>query len=703
MLKKFDQESRNLFWLSAIAVIEGLFILIIAGWISSLIPLEAKLDGLFSQYHQFVHPERDTSIYRIFVVSAVVIYCCLLVFFHKRLSEPGLASRLKRYWIVQGCLLGFICLTIFKIFVYAAPPLAVNLLRGLIVVAFISKACWRWFDRLLLSADRWLIHLDGKGKWIILAHGAVCLSLFIALYVPDVSCVIAKLYSGDGFHHFDAFVMAPAWAAFKGSVLNVDHYSQYGLGMPNMIAALSRFVGGFSYESVLRVLVLLVVIYFILVYAFLHLWLRNTAVAVAGVLLAVRCQMFFMNADELIWQFPMITVVRYFFDIIFFILVCLHLRTTNRTLIAASGLVCGLALFYISGTGIYLLAAYYAYVFFVFFMPHTRPLIYRTAKDILFIVLLFMIPLAAGLLFIFWETGPAVLTGEFWKNSTEMIRFATQGLHAIPVMDILKNKSFFNFFMALAVLLTYLFTLIFVTGLHWFGRLNRESLVAAVLSVYGLCSYHYFVLRSTPGAYFAVSVPFVLILAFWAREAIRYLGSALQRRIGLFLSVAAILALLTTDSFTRYPHLFNAQRSLCASEIQHMAETFISPDDVALIRRLTGADERVCLISSFEVATLIASDRKPFFYMFNLVHSRAMPMREFGGWKLIGPYQFKRMMKRLSGEAPPYVFIEYKLISGALPEIYYRHYRTFSECVDYLKAHYRPVEVGKYLAALKRI
>jgi len=83
------------------------------------------------------------------------------------------------------------------------------------------------------------------------------------------------------------------------------------------------------------------------------------------------------------------------------------------------------------------------------------------------------------------------------------------------------------------------------------------------------------------------------------------------------------------------------------------------------------------------------------------VHSRSMKMREFGGWKLITPHQFNRMMNQVKQEKPEYIFIESKLVSGILPAFYYNHYKTLKIFVTYIKQHYRPFAMGKYLVALK--
>ncbi len=702
MTFEFDHEQKNLFWITLVAVIESFFILIVAGWISSKVPLKAGLDVVYPIYQDRVHPERDTAIYRIFVLSAVFIQIGLIGFFRRRLADPALGWQLKRYGLTQACLLLAICFTAFKIFLYDKPDMAIYAFRFTAIFAFFSKIFWKYFNRSLFKVGdilgRWRMTIGQRRLMDII----VCLLIALALFIPDIDRVVTKIYAGDGFHHWDAFVMAPGWAAYKGGALNVDHYSQYGVGMPNIVAGLSRFFGGFSYTSVMQIFVLLIIFYYIMVYFFLRRWLRNMALAVAGILLVIKFQMFIYGPGSFILQFPMNTAVRHFFDIFFFILLLYHLRTQKRFWVFAAGAAVGLAIFHVTGTGLYLLAAFWSYLFFLCLFPETRAMVYQRPADLVFISAGMISPLVVDILLLFLAVGPAVFSNTFWCNSFEMIAFVTGGLHAVPVLDNLSRGHFFHFFMAIVVAVTYMITLLSVPALVDKRKINRESLLASVLAVYGLCLYHYYVLRSVSMAYCTVGIPFVLILIFWTGQFWGVLTMRTRQRLGVVFVVAGVWALLTTHSFLAYPGFFRRPTEEDAGYKKRMAAEFISDQDVDLIRRLTSADESVCLFGSFEVATLIAADRKPFFYTFNLMHSRAMPVRTFGGWKLITPRLFQRMMDRLTGAEPRYVFIESRLINGNLPGIFYLHYTTLKECLDYLQMHYQPLQRGRYLVALER-
>ena len=42
--------------------------------------------------------------------------------------------------------------------------------------------------------------------------------------------------------------------------------------------------------------------------------------------------------------------------------------------------------------------------------------------------------------------------------------------------------------------------------------------MAAILSLYGLATYHYYIGRSAPTSYYVVCIPYVFILGFWAQR-----------------------------------------------------------------------------------------------------------------------------------------------------------------------------------------
>jgi len=699
--RKFPREVINVILLSLISVFVGFQFLAFLSWVFSHIPLKPELSSIYDIYQKTVHPERDTSLYRIFVITTIVIQICGIWIFHSKFNDPEWGVQLKRYFYAELTLTFLLGFVIFKIVIYDAPPMAMTVFKILLVMAFAVKLSWRFLSNFWLRLSQWLDNFTGSIWLTRLVDLGIPLSIFILLFVPQISYVISKLCVAEGFMHFDAFITSPGWAVFKGCILNIDTWSQYGYGMPFLVASLARILGGYTYENILLIFVWMTIVYYTLIYLFLRLWLKDIGVAVGGTLLAIYATMFSHGADYFVWQFPQSTVVRYFFDTMFFILILLHVRTTKGFFIIMGAVLAGINLFYMNDAGMFILVSFYAYGLLLLILPQARGLVYRSIKDIPFVTLCFILPIAVCFMLLLAVAGTQALSPLFWQNASEIIQFVTKGLNAIPVLRNLKDGQFGYFFLSMGVAVTYVFNLILIVSLNWIKKIDRQSIILAALSVYGLCMYHYYILRSASSSFLIVSVPFVLIICFWVQRFLAF-QDASQRKRGRLLFVSVVmLVFFSTPAVYNYPHIFNRSAKEVVRYKKDMADIFISQDDVDLIRRLTKPQDKVCLISSYETATLMAADRKPFFYTFSLVHSRSMKMREFGGWKLITPHQFNRMMNQVKQEKPEYIFIESKLVSGILPAFYYNHYKTLKIFVTYIKQHYRPFAMGKYLVALK--
>jgi hypothetical protein len=167
-----------------------------------------------------------------------------------------------------------------------------------------------------------------------------------------------------------------------------------------------------------------------------------------------------------------------------------------------------------------------------------------------------------------------------------------------------------------------------------------------------------------------------------------------------------ILLMVTDLGFINYPRLWNISGVSYRQRREKFAATqeahFISSQDVELIRRMTGPEDKVCLISAWDTATLIQADRKPFFYYFRLLTPRAMDQLDFGGTDLITWERLQKVLRQMEEEKPPLVFVEKKLYAAEIPAIYYTHYQDLFLIVQYLREHYVPVTKGKYLLALRR-
>ena len=95
--------------------------------------------------------------------------------------------------------------------------------------------------------------------------------------------------------------MGPTWAVAHGAVIDVDSNSQYGIGSIYIFVWLMKLLGGVSYLNLFTVLVGGCTVYFILVYVFCRLLLKNKLLALACWMMAFKAQIAF----ELAFPIPM--------------------------------------------------------------------------------------------------------------------------------------------------------------------------------------------------------------------------------------------------------------------------------------------------------------------------------------------------------------------------------------------------------------
>ncbi len=702
--KQCTPQIRNVFYITMIAVALGCQALALLTFAFHFVPVpEDATFTVLGPYKNLFSPEREMFFYRMFVLAVLGLQAAGVFLFRRKLSSGDLGSSLRRYACTETALLAVLLLFAFKLTVYG-PVRFLQVFFILVLLCCIGiKVCWPFCKRSFSCGgmERMLGRISPAFR--VWGHALAVSIIFLIVYVPpDVALTCIT----DNYIHLDSFVMSPGWAFLKGNVLNVDTISAYGVGMPAVLAILARACGGFEYTSVLGVLMGVAVVYFAISYGALCLWFRNPLLAFGAVLVMLKLHLFSHGPQHFIWQTPSATIIRYFWDSIFFLMLVRHVQTGGKKFLAAAALFSGVALCYLSDTGLYLLLAFYAYLFLTMLVPACRERLFPSRAAWMFGLSLIFVPwlvLASGLYLLI---GKQAFQPEFWQNTGEMIRLFTGGFGPLPISTALQDRQFFNFFLGLLVPLVYILTCAFVAVLVFLRAAHPRNILAVVWSVYGLGVYHYYVCRSGPTSFYAVIVPFVMVSGYWFYVALSLLPPPRRRVIAAGGLLVWTLLMVTDQGFINYPRLWNIsgisyserRETFAAAQKAH----FISPKDVDLIRRMTGPDDKVCLISAWDTATLIQADRKPFFYYFRLITPRAMDQLDFGGTDLITLERLQKVLRQLDEEKPPLVFIEKKLFAGGLPAIYYTHYPDLYLVVQYLRKHYTPVVTGKYLVALRR-
>ncbi len=534
-----------------------------------------------------------------------------------------------------------------------------------------------------------------------LADALVVLMLIAVIGATDVQQALAVIFTHDKFYHFDSLLMAPAWAHLNGLTLNSDVISQYSMVIPVVVGRLADAFGGFGYQSVLTVLVLLVTLYFIAFYWVLRSWLGSAVWAVFGILLALKLHMFHDGVTPVVWRFPSTTVVRYWFDLFALYAVWRHCATFQTKYLWAAFAVAGIALAYMTDTGLYLLFALYVYLAAYLIKGHRQGTGIQLSKQWPSFLVLCGMPFAIALGVLFSVQGPAVLTQQMWINAFEFAGYFLQGWGAIPMHEVLQDRQFFAFFMGFFIPAVYVWTLIYVGGKCLTGRAPWRDMFAVFLCVYGLFLYQYFVNRSALNSYYVVCLPYVGVVCYWLDALTRRSSVGLKRNIKLA-AIGIVVALLGANRwFALYPNVLSIKRDAWAQEEEAFKREFDFSSDARLIQGLTAPDERVALISNFETALLMGAQRKPFFYLFPLIESARCASHADGRNYLYTQERLIKTLRQIEDQKPRYIFIEKKFWQ-AYEKGSHKMSGTLRELLRQISGQYSHQEDGQYLAAFKR-
>ena len=231
---------------------------------------------------------------------------------------------------------------------------------------------------------------------------------------------------------------------------------------------------------------------------------------------------------------------------------------------------------------------------------------------------------------------------------------------------------------------------------------DEKKALPVILGVYGLGLYHYYVCRTAVVSYYTVCVPFILLAAYWFNEWLKGRDDSRRRSIVFLLLILTLGGLLTNQNFLRYPNLLNITQNRYELEKKYRDQNFVDPRDAQMIAKYTRPQQRVCLISSYETAWLMAADRKPLFYYFPLIESAPLRADLFVGTYVFTKDRMRQTLDEMARAESPYVFVEKKLYDGLLSKKYYQYFQTMSFLMQDLHRNYQPVAEGNFLMVLKR-
>jgi hypothetical protein len=514
--------------------------------------------------------------------------------------------------------------------------------------------------------------------------------LAASLWVPQAQKVLGRVYVWDQWRNWDASIMLPGWASLHGLGLNTDIISAWGMGAVFAISRWAQMSGGFDYGHVLLVLMVMVILYYGLLYAFLKVWLRSALLAAGLLAVAVKIQMFHTGISPLIWIFPQDTPVRHCLDIP--VLWCLwqHIRGGKNEYLVGAACGTGAALAWQISSGLCLLLALWGYLVFLLNMAKYRARMASSFCTLRRTLLYFFLPLAVMMLILFLIQGKAVFQLEFWKNTLEPVQLFLQGVGTVSIFSCLYDRHFFAFIMGFVVPVVYAWTLI-----------AAKDLFLVTVCIYGLGMYVHYLAHGSTSHYYAVGVPLVLVAGFWVSKLVQWFSEAQRLKILLLLSLGAWGALFTNIYFVYYPNIFDISRMDWRPEIDLFQAQSHLEQDAAMISRLVAPTQRAAVISSFEASLLMQAKRSVFFYYAPLVASQRLDTNGFAGTSVITQQRLAKTLNQITRQSPEYIFIEKRLL-GQWPSAFVQYFPGIALVLQYVGRHYLPQEQGMYLIAMHR-
>ncbi|MBI4309401.1 MAG: hypothetical protein HY591_03620 [Candidatus Omnitrophica bacterium] len=746
----------NYFLLTSIVCLISMQLTALLGRLLLLFPPGTGLAGrILPEWSGSLQPKWDLVLFLVFILAAVSGQAAALFWLKKDLKHGQWRRGALRYLGAEAVMTFLLLSAAYKMTIYDNSPfLAQRAFAVLAIGAVLMKLFWHELNTISGKAARLLADLSRLPVVHLGADAGSLVLIAAVIYVPGLDRVLAQLFIGEQFHHFDFFLMSPGWAYLNGQMPYVDAISQYGVGVVAVLSRLASLFGGFDYLPVLKMLITLVTGYYMLLYILVRYWLGSITLALAAFFVAFRLQMFHYGVSPLCWTYPSTTPVRFGLDIVWLALLLAHLRSGRVVFLALAAVYSGAALYYMTATGMCVLAAFYFYLAALLAVPHLRRH-YFPAPRVLGQAAGCGILAVACAFGLFWLTlGREVWSKTFWHNMTEYLMFFAHG-HAggvLPIYESLKYRHFWASFMGFLLPLSYLAALLFIGALVCLKKVRNEHLLAAVIAVYGLANYQYYVVRSAVTSYYMGALPFVLLACFWLALALEHLGPVWRRRVLGSALALSIYALTTNHNYISYPNLFNFSRDpmvditvaqrypdrqgyfnhlvkpmaeqdkLPVNSLGEVFEDIRAEDsfksdeelknyyrgefdfaqDARLIQSLTRAGERVAVLSSFETKILLQAKRTPLFYHLPMITSQPMRMRAYPADAAHSPNFLADTLRQLQQARPEYVFIQRIFLQQDVPASYLENNANITAIVRYVRGHYSVAGQGKYLAALKR-
>lgn len=191
-----------------------------------------------------------------------------------------------------------------------------------------------------------------RSAWDLVVPAAIV----ALIYVTAWRQVAGRVFLEETLLHWDYFAMGPGLAFRHGLALGTEVHSAYGVGWPLVFSALSEWIP-LSFGRMIQIASIYACMYLMGVYGFLRLNVRRPVSAALGTGLAVL-PMFLGLEGLIIWRVPNVSMMRWPMDIWCLIALAAYCRTRSRAWGVVAGGILGLAVLFVTDTGMELTAAF---------------------------------------------------------------------------------------------------------------------------------------------------------------------------------------------------------------------------------------------------------------------------------------------------------------------------------------------------------
>lgn len=216
MLKRLDPAVRGIVWMALLVLVENIQLVIIAGFVSSLVPV--KIDpfnyDIFPVYQGSIKSTRQMTIYHLFILAGLLGQAAAVYAFRRKLEDRKFQDDLKQLLCADALWVFIQCFAIFKILIYNSPAWGWGLFYASLAGSMLSRIFWPEIKRWLGGMEFTLRTPTGLSWW-----GPLLAVVEAAQVTIGLNWLLERSHAVQPVFLFGVFILSAflisRWMAFK--------------------------------------------------------------------------------------------------------------------------------------------------------------------------------------------------------------------------------------------------------------------------------------------------------------------------------------------------------------------------------------------------------------------------------------------------------------------------------------------------------